>query len=173
MILEQSPDGCSLSRPKAANLGLENAKGNWLIFLDDDDLFDPDHIAGLIQALHQNPQIMAAYAGVRVEVEAGQVTTLFNSSYDQRKLFATNFIPIHALLFSRSLVVAGGARFDENMEIYEDTMYFTSENLPKVQISIARDKICRKIVTYECEPILALGEDLDGMIVEEASHARK
>ena len=120
LILEHSPDGCSLSRPKAANLGLENAKGNWLIFLDDDDLFDPDHIAGLIQALHQNPQIMAAYAGVRVEVEAGQVTTLFNSSYDQRKLFATNFIPIHALLFSRSLVVAGGARFDENMEIYED-----------------------------------------------------
>jgi LmbE family N-acetylglucosaminyl deacetylase len=118
--LEFAPDGNSLSRPAAANLGLEKAIGQWLIFLDDDDLFDPDHITGLIQALHPHPQIMAAYAGVRVENEEGQITTLFNSPYDQRRLFASNFIPIHALLFSRRLIGLDGARFDENMAVYED-----------------------------------------------------
>ena len=113
-------DGRALIRPQAANLGLEKAKGQWLIFLDDDDLFDPDHIADLIQALHVHPQVKAAYIGVRVEDEKGHIRTLFNSPYDQRKLFISNFIPIHALLFSRALIDKNGARFDENMEVYED-----------------------------------------------------
>ena len=118
--LEFSSDGSSLPRAHAANLALERAKGQWLIFLDDDDTFDPDHIANLIQALYQYPQIKAVYAGVRLEDDKGQVKGSFNLPFDQKRLFASNFIPIHALLFSRSLIGEGGARFDENMDVYED-----------------------------------------------------
>jgi glycosyltransferase involved in cell wall biosynthesis/LmbE family N-acetylglucosaminyl deacetylase len=118
--LEFAPDGRPLPRPHAANLALEKARGQWLIFLDDDDTFDPDHIAGLIQTLSQHPQTTAIYAGVRVEDDDGRVAGIFNFPYDPRRLLASNFIPIHALLFSRDLVGEGGARFDENMEVYED-----------------------------------------------------
>ncbi len=118
--LEIASDGSPLTRPQAANLGLEKAKGQWIIFLDDDDLFDPDHIANLIQALHFHPEFSVAYSGVRVEDETGHVTSIFNTPYDQRKLFASNFIPIHALLFSRGLIGEGGVHFDENMAVYED-----------------------------------------------------
>ncbi len=118
--LEFAPDGRTLKRPQAANLALERAKGKWLIFLDDDDTFDPDHIAGLIQTLRQHPQTKAIYAGVRVEDNEGQVTGIFNFPYDPRRLLTSNFIPIHALLFSRELIGENGARFDENMDVYED-----------------------------------------------------
>ena len=118
--MEFAADGSTLTRPQAANLGLEKAKGQWLIFLDDDDLFDPDHIAGLKQALRLHPQVKAAYADVRVEDAEGHVTAIFNAPYDQRRLLASNFIPINALLFSRSLIGEAGARFDENLEVYED-----------------------------------------------------
>ena len=118
--MEFAADGSALTRPQAANLGLEKAKGQWIIFLDDDDLFDPDHIANLIQALHLHPEVTVAYSGVRIVDEKGIVTSIFNASYDQRKLLASNFIPIHAPLFSEKLINKYGVRFDENMAVYED-----------------------------------------------------
>ncbi|MGZ4955523.1 MAG: glycosyltransferase, partial [Methylobacter sp.] len=107
-------------RSGAANKGLSVAKGEFIGFLDDDDTLDPDHIANLIQALQQHPEIKAVYAGVQVEDEKGQVVGHFNVPFDRKRLFASNFIPIHALLFSRSLIGDGGAHFDENMNVYED-----------------------------------------------------
>jgi glycosyltransferase involved in cell wall biosynthesis/LmbE family N-acetylglucosaminyl deacetylase len=118
--LEFAPDGNSLLRPHAANLAMERAKGAWLIFLDDDDMFDPEHIAILIQALHKHPHTKVVYTGVRMEDNEGNVTGSFNFPYDQKRLLATNFIPIHALLFSRDLIGEAGAHFDENMNVYED-----------------------------------------------------
>lgn len=42
---------------------------------------------------------------------------------------------------------------------------FQSENFP-LRITISRDRVCKKIVTYDCEPIFAPGED--DAILEEA-----
>ena len=120
MRLEFAPDGRPLSRSCAANLALERAKGQWLIFLDDDDLFDPGHIAGLIQAVQEHSGTSVVYTGVRLEDSEGQVIGIFNFPYDQRRLLGSNYIPIHALLFSRDLIRESEANFDENMEVYED-----------------------------------------------------
>ncbi len=118
--LEISTDGMPLTRSQAANLGLRKANGQWIIFLDDDDLFDPDHIANLVDALSINQNFNAAYTGIRVVDGTNNVVSIFNTNYDQNKLFSSNFIPIHALMFSRSLLDESGAQFDEDMEIYED-----------------------------------------------------
>ena len=120
MRLEFAPDGRPLSRSRAANLALERAKGQWLIFLDDDDLFDPGHIAELVRAVREHPGTSVVYTGVRLEDSEGQVIGIFNFPYDQRRLLGINYIPIHALLFSRDLIRESEANFDENMEAYED-----------------------------------------------------
>src|SRR3990167_10533026 len=41
--------GSPLARPAAANAALDAARGDWLIFLDDDDSMDPDHLERLVR----------------------------------------------------------------------------------------------------------------------------
>ncbi|MDH5551913.1 MAG: glycosyltransferase [Nitrosomonas sp.] len=120
--LRMIQSGKPFGRSKAANAGLEAATGEYLIFLDDDDLFYPEHIANLVPALQNQQNIRCAYAGVHVEYYVGEelkTTADFNEPFDQRRLWGRNFIPIHAMLFAHSLVTAG-CRFDENLEFFED-----------------------------------------------------
>lgn len=112
-----------LHRSHAANTGLLAAQGHYLIFLDDDDLFMPEHVATLVKALQEQPGIRCAYSGVRVDyyIDRQFISThQFNSSFDTRRLWGRNFIPIHAMLFERSLVTEDHCRFDEHLEIFED-----------------------------------------------------
>jgi len=108
-----------LKRSPAANFGLDSASGEYLIFLDDDDLFDPDHIANLVETLSDSENCSAAYTGVKVENEKGAASGIYNQNFIAARLMAGNFIPIHAVLFKRDLV-AQGCRFDENLDNYED-----------------------------------------------------
>ncbi len=112
-----------LNRSSAANIGMKAAKGEYLIFLDDDDMFYPEHIADLVAALQNEKNFRCAYAGIRVEhydVDGKSTTsTEFNKPFDQRRLWGRNFIPIHAMLFERSLIT-NDCSFDENLEIFED-----------------------------------------------------
>ncbi len=111
--------GRRLKRSLAANFGLDSASGEYFIFLDDDDLFDPDHIANLVETLNDSKNCSVAYAGVRVENEMGVISGIYNQTFAAARLMAGNFIPIHAVLFKRDLV-AQGCRFDENLDSYED-----------------------------------------------------
>jgi len=112
--------GKSLSRSQAANLALANIGGSYAIFLDDDDWFEPDHVAGLVAALQAQPGAKAAYAGVRfTDAPDAEAFEVINHGFDAVRLKHGNFIPIHAVLFDRSVVDAG-ARFDERLDVYED-----------------------------------------------------
>lgn len=40
----------------ARNLGLTQARGEWILFLDADDLIEPEYLSGQLQCAEQNPQ---------------------------------------------------------------------------------------------------------------------
>ncbi len=114
--------GYPLSRSQAANVGLKHARGDYLIFLDDDDVFYSEHITNLVRALIASNTYRCAYAGVRIEYrnEFGLLhDAIINRHYDVVALRGRNFIPIHAVLFERSLIDEG-CRFDESIDILED-----------------------------------------------------
>ncbi len=112
--------GETLRRSRAGNIGLTKADGDYLIFLDDDDWFMPEHIAILVEALTRNPDKKTAYSCVTgVNEQKKAINNNFCQPFDRALLFVGNYIPIHAALFSRS-IVDSGCRMDESLDLYED-----------------------------------------------------
>lgn len=108
-----------LHRAEAANCGLEAASGQFLMFLDDDDTIDPDHVARLVETLTATTaSVCAVHTGVRVQGAAGEHPG-FSTPFNRFAMLASNSIPIHAVLFKQS-VVTHGARFDPQFDRYED-----------------------------------------------------
>lgn len=108
-----------LNRSAAANFGLDQARGEYLIFLDDDDLFDAEHIESLVHTLDTSPNCKAAFSGTRVTDATGATLGVYSQAYSAEQLLIGNFLPIHAVLFSKQLVAAG-CRFDNSLATYED-----------------------------------------------------
>lgn len=116
LIRKQEP----LKRSRAANLGLEAAKGEYIGFLDDDDWLAPDHISHLVDTLQENPEKIAAYSAIIGTDENKQPSDkVFGRPFDRILLLAGNYIPIHAVLFHRRVADAG-CRVEEHLDLYED-----------------------------------------------------
>lgn len=117
--LTPSTDGRPLPRAHAANRGLNYACGDLALFLDDDDLLLPDHLAKLVAALHAQPDAVAAFADVEMgHDEAGRWHALhtFNAAFDPIRLLFENYLPIHAVLFRHTT----GLQLDESFDLFED-----------------------------------------------------
>ena len=107
----------ALRRSAAANVGLQEASGDYLIFLDDDDWILPSHISNLVQSLQDNDNIIAAYSSTVVKV-AGITVDRYAQEFNKGLLYIRNYLPIHSVLFRRG--AANGCKFDESFDVYED-----------------------------------------------------
>jgi LmbE family N-acetylglucosaminyl deacetylase len=109
-----------LPRGHAANRALAQARGEWLLFLDDDDWLMPGHIARLAQVATRQPEALAVYTGISlVDAQGRPMGQTFDLPFDAIRQLAGNLAPIHAVLFSAK-VLALGCRFDESLALYED-----------------------------------------------------
>jgi len=108
-----------LSRPRAANIALENVTTDLILFLDDDDTIEPDHIKALVETYEKN-DCLAVFSNSTL-VHPDNRTTYF--THDQEltllDLIIANRMTIHSVIFSRALVEAG-CRFNEELDFYED-----------------------------------------------------
>jgi hypothetical protein len=107
-----------LDRPRAANAGLDAARGMRSFSSTEDDEIDPSHMADLVQAM-ETARARAAYSQTRLIDASGAAQRVFGGPFDRLALFRSNYFAIHAVLFERSLV-ADGCRFDESFAMFED-----------------------------------------------------
>jgi hypothetical protein len=110
------------TRPEAANAGLDGARGDWITFLDDDDLMLPSHISGLVAVQHEAGAAKLVYTLARARFANGREQTV-GQPFALHELYERNFIHLSMSLFSRELP-ALGCRFDESLEILQDWDFF-------------------------------------------------
>jgi glycosyltransferase involved in cell wall biosynthesis len=115
--------GMGLPRSRAANVGLKAARGDYLMFLDDDDWFLAGHVPALAATLAAHSEAIAAYAGVRTVRRDGAETWDVNHPFNPALLRAGNYIALHAAMFRRDALDAG-VSFDEDLDAYEDWDFF-------------------------------------------------
>ena len=107
-------------QPQTRNLGIANAKGNYLFFLDSDNYIRQDCLKKHFEFLSQNLDYSVAYAPIqRFDDATGENLFVFsNEIYDPEKLVQENYIDNMAMLKRADFLEVG--MFDENVIGWED-----------------------------------------------------
>lgn len=124
LVIPEQP----LQRSDAANCGLDHARGEWLVLLDDDDAMASTHIEMLLAAIRRQPEHRVAYSRSLVMNAEGQPSAESGGPYLPWLRFECGFFQPCSALFARSLIDQG-VRFDPRFNILED-MDFWIQCLP-------------------------------------------
>ncbi len=138
LAIDYFATGTRVGRARAGNLALSRAHGEWLNFLDDDDVFFADHVEVLLEAALA-AGVKGAY-GIAWETRT-EVTDRANAAFDEvahaavhrqpfnrLTMWHHNFLPIQAVLFHRALYERLGG-FAEDMDQLEDWNLWTRYTL--------------------------------------------
>jgi glycosyltransferase involved in cell wall biosynthesis len=110
----------------ARNTGMREARGKYIAYLDDDDIYYPDHLETLVTFL-ENSDYRVAYTDARrawQEFRDGEwVTTQTDAPYswefDPDQLLDSNYIPVLCIAHRRSCLDEVGM-MDESLPVLED-----------------------------------------------------
>jgi len=112
---------------KVRNIALKEAKGEYIAYLDDDDIYYSEHLETLVNALI-NSADMVAYTGAyyaNQEWITDRYVTInkeeINHPFDAQKLLLHNYIPLPNLMHKKNIIDLSGV-FDEILSnsVHED-----------------------------------------------------
>ncbi len=110
----------------ARNTGLRHARGKYVAYLDDDDIFLPGHLETLANFLESGGHKAAYTDAWCAEEEAAdggckivRRQVLYSADWDQDRILVENFVPVLCFMHERSTGIAAG-EFDEYLSTHED-----------------------------------------------------
>jgi GT2 family glycosyltransferase/glycosyltransferase involved in cell wall biosynthesis/radical SAM superfamily enzyme YgiQ (UPF0313 family)/MoaA/NifB/PqqE/SkfB family radical SAM enzyme/cytochrome c-type biogenesis protein CcmH/NrfG len=110
----------------ARNTGLKLAKGKYIAYLDDDDLFSPHHLETLVNHLESSKFRVAytdAYRAHQTKKDGKYVILKrdvpYSFDFDENRLLKENYIPVLCILHEKSCLEDVGC-FDETLRSHED-----------------------------------------------------
>lgn len=116
----------NMGLPAARNTGIRAAKGKYISYLDDDDIYYSQHLEILVKHL-ENSDCKVAYTNsyhvdqcfIKDRYVTTRKTLRYNFDFDRNKLLVENYIPIINVMHSNSIIKKSGL-FDESLSVYED-----------------------------------------------------
>ncbi len=113
----------------ARNTGIGLSRGDILCYLDDDDIFRPEHLQTVARAFREHPDAEFVYTeaeyiseqlenGERVELDRG--APFSNIEYSLQRLHVSNFIPVNVWAHRRDLLNRIDGLFDTSLPALED-----------------------------------------------------
>ncbi len=110
----------------ARNTGIRASRGRYIAYLDDDDLFYPDHLDTLVRFLEAGNHKVAytdAYRAHQVKQNGAYVVVNrdvpYSFDFDYERILETNFVPVLCFVHARSCIDTVGF-FDESLKRLED-----------------------------------------------------
>ncbi|MBI3316644.1 MAG: glycosyltransferase family 2 protein [Candidatus Omnitrophica bacterium] len=113
-------------RSRARNTAIKASQGKYIAYLDDDDIYYPDHLETLVNFLETHPYAIAytdAYHAFQKKKNEQYVTVskkiLFSYDFNRDELMIKNLIPILCLMHQKECLEKAGG-FDETLTTHED-----------------------------------------------------
>ena len=126
-VVHQENAGVSAAR----NAGLKVAQGEWVTFVDSDDIVLDGFLESLVAAVNRDELIDLAYCGYAIVEGATSIKTYRSATYIGKEqlhdvLSSTKLLyrcSPWGKLFRRSIITDNGLHFDENLTISEDRLF--------------------------------------------------
>jgi glycosyltransferase involved in cell wall biosynthesis len=179
-----------VSRGQAAsrNTGIAAARGTWIAYLDDDDLYHPDHLQVLVETLTRTGAQVAYTDSERVveeEVsgrwEERSRELAMSHPFDREHFLRDNLTPVNNVMHARACWEAVGPH-DETLPVLEDWDYWIRLSrrwdflhIPQVTAEVrwrqsgANITFQRSHLFPECRARIAA--KVQALLAEEARHA--
>lgn len=112
----------------ARNTGIRVSRGQYIMFLDDDDVLYPNHISRLVVFLEEMKADVAfsnSHRTYHIEDEGGRLIRKqdpipwITKDFTKEKMLSGNFIPVCCVMFRKAILHKVGM-FDESLESHED-----------------------------------------------------
>ena len=122
------------------NVGIRVSDSPYLAFLDDDNTWEPDHLAVSLEAHRRGAEL--SYTGMRQVYPDGGAGEVIAVEFDRRKLRSTSFVDTSTIVVRRSRRVRfsraprrGGAVYEDWWLVWRQSRRLRTELVPRVTVN--------------------------------------